>query len=148
MLPKVIRPIAICVFLHKGRILVTEAVDSKNGQVFHRPLGGTIAFGEHSQDTIRREIREEIDAEVADLRYLGTIENIFTYEGQPGHEIVQVYDGRLADPSLYKQETIEGYEVDIDITFKNVWRDVAAFGPEAPPLYPTGLLELLKTLQK
>lgn len=143
MRPETIRPIAICVFRDEGRILVTEAIDSKKGQVFYRPPGGTIEFGEHSQNTIRREIREEIGAEVANLQYLGTIENIFTYEGQPGHEIVQVYEGRLADPSLYEQETIEGYEVDINVPFKNVWKGLDEFGPGKPPLYPDGLLDLL-----
>jgi 8-oxo-dGTP pyrophosphatase MutT (NUDIX family) len=148
MPPKTIRPIAICVFQDNGRILVAEAFDSKKNQVFYRPLGGTIEFGEHSRDTIRREMREEINAEVTDLRYLGTLENIFIHEGQPGHEIVQVYDGRLVDQSLYMQETIEGYETDIHESFKVVWKPFGDFVPGKPPVYPDGLLELLETVQK
>jgi 8-oxo-dGTP pyrophosphatase MutT (NUDIX family) len=148
MPPKTIRPIAICVFQDNGRILVAEAFDSKKNQVFYRPLGGTIEFGEHSRDTIRREMREEINAEVTDLRYLGTLENIFIYEGLPGHEIIQVYDGRLVDPSLYEQENIEGYEMDIAEPFKVVWKRLDDFEPGKPPVYPDGLLELLETVQK
>ncbi len=143
MPPKFIRPIAICIFRDNGRILVAEGFDGKKNQVFYRPLGGTIEFGEHSRDTIRLEMREEINAEVTDLRYLGTLENIFVYEGQPGHEIVQVYDARLADPSLYVQEIIEGYELDVDESFKVVWKQLDDFGPGKPPVYPDGLLELL-----
>jgi len=148
MPPRTIRPIAICVFRDNRRILVAEAFDSKKNQVFYRPLGGTIEFGEHSRDTIRREMREEINAEVTDLHYLGTLENIFTYEGQPGHEIVQVYDGRLVDPSLYARETFEGYEMDIAEPFKVIWKQLVEFGPGRPPVYPDGLLELLETVRE
>jgi ADP-ribose pyrophosphatase YjhB (NUDIX family) len=47
-----------------------------------------IKFGQRSKDCIVREIREELQAEVKDLRHVGTIENIFEYEGELGHEIV------------------------------------------------------------
>jgi 8-oxo-dGTP pyrophosphatase MutT (NUDIX family) len=148
MPPNFILPIAICIFQDNGRILVAEGFDGRKNQVFYRPLGGTIEFGEHSRDTIRREMIEEIHAEVTDLRYLGTLENIFSYEGQPGHEIVQVYDGRLVDPSLYAQETIEGYEADIDEPIKVTWKRLSEFGPGKPPVYPDGLLRLLETVRE
>lgn len=34
-----IRPLAICVFSHNGRILAAEGIDPANDQVFYRPLG-------------------------------------------------------------------------------------------------------------
>ena len=37
-------------------------------------------------------------------RFLFTLENIFTFNGEPGHEIVMVYDGRLVDEKLHEQE--------------------------------------------
>jgi hypothetical protein len=40
-----IRPIAICVFRHKDRILVAEGYDPVKKQTFYRPLGGVIEFG-------------------------------------------------------------------------------------------------------
>jgi 8-oxo-dGTP pyrophosphatase MutT (NUDIX family) len=138
-----IRPIAICIFLNDDRILVAEASDTRKNQIFYRPLGGTIEFGEHSQDTIRRELREEIGAEISDLHYLGTLENIFTYEGRRGHEIVLVYDARFIDQTLYEKELIEGFEVDIGKPFKIVWKGIEEFSSGQPPVYPDGLLELL-----
>lgn len=144
---KTIRPIAICVFQDNGRILVAESFDSEKNQIFYRPLGGTIEFGEHSRDTIRREMREEMKVEVTDLRSLGTLENIFIYEGQPGHEIVLVYEGRLVDPILYAQETLEGYEMDIDEPFKVVWKQLRELGPGKSPVHPDGLLELLESMR-
>lgn len=136
-----IRAIAICVFRNGNRILASEGFDSIKQQTFYRPLGGTIEFGERSDETIRRELLEEIKAEVSDLRFLGVLENIFVYEAEKGHEIVLVYDGQLADRSLYKKTTINGDEFGSPL--RAVWVDLGKLGPESPPLYPTGLAELL-----
>jgi len=137
-----IRPIAICLFRHNDKILVLEGYDPSKGETFYRPLGGGIEFGERSIDTIHREIMEEIDAEVKDLVYLGSLENIFTFDGKPGHEIVQVYDGALADPGLYKQAVILGHEVDVEEHFRAMWKSLDEFGPGKAILYPDGLLEM------
>ncbi|HAV77012.1 MAG TPA: NUDIX hydrolase, partial [Anaerolineae bacterium] len=107
---KQIRPLAICVFRHNNRILVAEGYDPVKKQTFYRPLGGGIEFGERSEDTIRREIREEINVGVANLKYISTLENIFTFNGEHGHEIVQVYDGVLKEFGLYEQAEIVGKE--------------------------------------
>ena len=92
-----IRALAICIFSHNGKILVFEGHDPLKDEIFYRPLGGGIEFGEHSEETVHRELMEEISAEVKDLVYLGTLENIYVFDGEPGHEIVQVYDGALAE---------------------------------------------------
>ena len=135
------RALAICVFRNEGRILVAEGHDHSRGITFYRPLGGTIEFGEYSIDAVRREIREELSAAVTDLRFLGTLENIFTYNGRQGHEIVQVYDGRFVDESLYKKDEMTGDE--FGHAFRVVWRRLDEFGPGRAPLFPDGLLELL-----
>ena len=86
-------------------------------------------------------VQEEIAAELTEVRYLGTLENIFTYEGIRGHEIVLVYDGRLADFHFYEKESFQGDEV--GNPFKAVWKWLDEFGPGKPPLYPDGLMELV-----
>ena len=53
-----------------------------------------------TQKTIRREVMEEIGKKVKNLVYLGTLENIFTFDREPGHEIVQVYEGEFTDAGL------------------------------------------------
>jgi 8-oxo-dGTP pyrophosphatase MutT (NUDIX family) len=137
-----IRAIAICICRDGERILVAEGHDSKKGQTFYRPLGGTIEFGERGEETVRREFREEIGADLLEVRYIGTLENIFTYEGRRGHEVVLVYDGRLSDRSLYEKEIIQGDE--LGTPFKAVWKRLDEFGPGRPPVYPDGLLELIQ----
>ena len=138
-----IRPIAICLFHHNGRILVSEEYDPTKGEIFYRPLGGGIEFGEHSEDTIRRELMEEIGAEVKDLVYLGTLENTFVFDGKPGHEIVQVYDGALTESGLYEQAVISGHEADVNLPMKVVWKPTHDFETGKSIVYPPGLLELL-----
>ena len=137
-----IRPLAICVFRNEDKILVFEGYDPSKKQTFYRPLGGGIEFGERSDETVHREIREELGEEVTDLRYLGTLENIFIYNETPGHEIVQVYDGRLVNPRVYEQAVMSGTEADGG-HFKALWKRLDEFNPQTP-LYPDGLVEMLE----
>lgn len=139
-----IRPLAICVFRHNDHILVAEGYDPVKKECFYRPLGGGIEFGEYSEQTIQREVLEEIGAEVGDLKYLGTVENVYVYNGTPGHEIVQVYDGALRDAGLYDQPVILGHELDINDSFRAIWKHLDEFGKGKLILYPAGLLALLR----
>jgi 8-oxo-dGTP pyrophosphatase MutT (NUDIX family) len=141
MKPGKVRAIAICVFEHDGKLLVGEGHDEIRQQTFGRPLGGTIEFGEYSSQTIVREIHEELGAEITSLRFLGTIENVFNYNGEIGHEIVLVYRGELVDQGLYNCSRIEGIENGDPI--HAVWMLLADFQSGKIPLYPTGLLELI-----
>jgi 8-oxo-dGTP pyrophosphatase MutT (NUDIX family) len=138
-----IRPLAICIFRNNDKILVSEEHDPSKGETFYRPLGGGIEFGERSIDTIHRELMEEIGAEVKDLVYLGTLENIFIFDGMPGHEIVQVYDGALVESGLYEQAVISGHEAGVNLPMKVIWKSLDEFGPGKSILYPEGLLELI-----
>lgn len=138
-----IRPIAICVFQHRDKILVYEGHDFVKKQTFYRPLGGGIEFGETSEEAIHREIMEEINAEVTDLEYLCTLENIFVCNGEPGHEIVMVYDGRLVNPGMYEQAEMSGFEADGN-PLRVLWKHLDEFNP-VTPLYPDGLLEVLSS---
>lgn len=139
-----IRPLAICVFLNSHRILVMEGYDPIKNERFYRPLGGGIEFGERSKETICRELREEINVEVDEttLRYLGMLENIFTFNGNAGHEIVLIYDGALKDSGAYEQAIIQGKEASGE-SLRALWKDLDEFGEGQAILYPNGLLELL-----
>lgn len=138
-----IRPIAICICRDGDRILVAEYCEK--GRLYYRPLGGAIEFGEHGDVTIQREFREEIHAELSEVRYLGLLEYIFTVEGLRAHQIVLVYDGRLSDVTLYEKETLQGDE--LGQPFKVVWKRLDDFGPGKPPVYPDGLLGLLGNIR-
>ena len=139
-----IRPLVICVFRRADTIFVAEGYDPTKQQTFYRPLGGGIKFGEYSRAALIREIDEELGESVADLHYLGTLENIYIFDGKPGHEIVQVYDGRFVNEALYDMPVIKGVEDNPVIgEFDAFWRPLAFFEQDQAILYPDGLLELL-----
>lgn len=137
-----IRPIAICVVRNANSILVFEARDPAKDQVFYRPLGGGINFGEYGADAIVREMREEIGAEISTPRHLATLENVFTFNGQPRHELVQVYEARLLDAGYYSAATLTVREEDGTV-LPAMWKDLGDFRTGAAILYPDGLLALL-----
>ena len=144
MKKKRIRPLAICVFRHNDRILVAEGYDSVRDEYFYRPLGGGIEFGETSVETVCRELMEEINVEVdmESLKYLGTVENIFHFNGTASHEIVLIYDGALKESGLYEQAVIAGKEANGE-DIRAVWKNLDEFSEGKSILYPSGLIEML-----
>lgn len=142
MLAPRIRPLALCIFHHQGKILVNPFTDAVGGQTLFRPIGGGIEFGERSMDAIVREVQEELGLSINNVRLIGTLESLFTYAGKPGHEIVQVYDARFDDETVYEKPLLEGYESD-GASFNAIWHDSASFTATSP-LVPEGLLDLLK----
>lgn len=106
-------------------------------------MGGGIEFGETAEETVRRELLEEIQAEVDDVRFLGALENIFTFNGNQYHEIVIIHDGALKDSGLYEQTEIVGEEANGNV-IRAIWKNLDDFGEGKSILYPNGLLELLK----
>ena len=105
-----IRAIALCVLRNRDRILVSKGFDPQKQESFYRPLGGGIDFGETSWDAAVREIKEELDIDICEPQLLSVFENIFVYDGQPGHEIVFVYDAKLVDESLYERPSLLALE--------------------------------------
>ena len=138
-----VRPIAIAIVWRADALLVFEASDASKGETFYRPLGGGIEFGEYGREAVAREMREELGAELVNISYLGTLENIFTYERRTGHELVLVYEAALADPTIYAAEELVAHE-DNGAMFRVVWKPLSFFQSRAAPLYPDGLLELLE----
>lgn len=132
---------AVCVFSDKDRILAIDAFDPAKQERFWGPIGGRVEFGETSRDAITREVREELSAEARDLELLGVLESIFTFGGADGHEIVFVYDGQLAERSLYEAATVRGVESNGQ-EFIAHWIDPRK-PDHARPVYPDGLVELL-----
>ena len=137
-----VRVKAICLFLHDGRLLAIDDFDPTKQQRFWVPVGGRVEFGETSRQAIIREIREELDAEVLDLELLGVLENLFTFDGDEGHEIVFIYDARFAETAMYGAGSLKGMEGDKQ--FEAHWID-ANTPAHNQPLYPDGLLNLIGT---
>jgi ADP-ribose pyrophosphatase YjhB (NUDIX family) len=137
-----IRPLALGIVWRGDELLVFEGYDRVKDEIFYRPLGGGIEFGEYSQEALRREFREELSVELTGVRYMAMLENIVTCNGQRGHEICLLFEAVLADPSFYARETFTVHEE--NQRFPTRWMSLSTFEEEGQPLYPDGLLQLLK----
>ena len=84
------------------RIFVSEGYDPVKQQTFYRAMGGGVDFGETSREALVREFQEEIQADLINIQYLGCLENLFVYNGEPGHELIQLYQCEFADPHFYQ----------------------------------------------
>lgn len=107
MHPNKIRCLALAIINHDGKTLVSPGYDTIKKTDFYRLVGGGIEFGEDSLSTLKREIREELGTELLDCKLLGIQENIFEFNGNPGHEICFVYQVTLANQELYHQQSVQ-----------------------------------------
>jgi ADP-ribose pyrophosphatase YjhB (NUDIX family) len=143
-----IRPIALAVVRRGDDVLVYEGYDPTKDEVFYRLLGGGVEFGETAAEAVRREFREELAADLANVELLAVQENIFTFDGRAHHEIAFLFTADLADSSFYERDEL-GTILDSDEPVS--WQPLAKlFDPRATApragaraLYPGGLMALL-----
>ena len=116
---KEIRPIALGLAIKNNKVLVSEGYDKVKDQTFYRCLGGGIEFLEKSDEALKREFKEEIDVAITIKDFLGLEENIFTFNGKNGHELIFVYTVDVKD-SDYKEE----YTILDEENSYAVWMDI------------------------
>lgn len=88
------------VAIHNDQVLLHQA----EGEPFWSLPGGRVEFGEAAEDTLRREMREELDIEVEIVRLLWLVENFFVYDGKNYHELSPYFLMRLPESSKYIKE--------------------------------------------
>lgn len=125
---------AMLIVRNGEKILSSRGYDEIKKQAFLRPLGGHVEFGETGVETIKREMLEEVGCEALDVRFISAIENLFTYNGTRGHEIILVYEGKLADESLYRKDSFTFTEGNKTATAG--WFSEADVKREGIPVYP------------
>lgn len=90
-----IRATAIAVLLWRDHLLANRYPNF--GEHFYRPVGGGIEFGERAEDAVRRECLEELGREIEVVEGLGVSENLFTLDGERGHQIMFEFIARWPD---------------------------------------------------
>ncbi len=123
-------------------LLVSRGYDPSKLQIFYRPLGGGVEFGESSRQALQREMTEELGVAIRLVRKLGTLESIFVYDGARGHEIVIVWQVEFEDPALYLEETLMYCEGDKQEVAQ--WVQPMSLKAQGIPFYPDGFVELLQ----
>jgi 8-oxo-dGTP pyrophosphatase MutT (NUDIX family) len=133
-----IRVVALALIEHNNRFLLAESKDNVKNETFYRPIGGGIEFGETGAETVTREVEEEIGYKIQNVDKLGEFENIFTFNGQPGHEIAIIYRADFVDEYPYTQDVlpkIDGYSQ------KVVWLSRSEI--KNKKVYPSGVSKFI-----
>ena len=130
------------VAIHGDKVLLHQA----DGDSFWSLPGGRVEFGEAAEETLRREMREELDVDVEVVRLLWLVENFFVYDGKNYHELSPYYLMRLPEASKYMTEAgpYRCAEPDSDLVFQ--WFDNSAETLAGLPVLPAFLQTKLQSL--
>lgn len=136
-----IRPIALAVIRRGDELLLETAFDSVKRQHFARPPGGGIEFGERAEEAVCREIREELGLTLVETKLVAVLENIFVYEGAPGHEVAFIIEGSLDETHAYDLASLPAQEG--GRTYEVSWLDPSRVLADGWQLHPDGFPELI-----
>jgi 8-oxo-dGTP pyrophosphatase MutT (NUDIX family) len=134
-----IRVLALGLIRQGDRTFISEGYDPVKQQTFYRAMGGGVDFGETSKTALQREFQEEIQADLTNIHYLGCIENLFTFNGKQGHEILQVYQCDFVDPKFYQLESLVFAEGERQKTA--LWVEISRFKSGELKLVPEQFIE-------
>lgn len=128
---------AACIIKHNNKILVHRNINSDH----YCLIGGRVEIGEPSDQTIKREVQEEIGKEIESTRYISTIENFFEMKGSKYHEYMFIYEAEFKEEKdkLIEEDlqNVEGKDY-----LKYVWLDLDKI--EEYPILPKVVKEILK----
>lgn len=94
------------IIIHNNKVLLHHNIND----TYYALLGGRVKFGENSEDTIKREIKEELGKDIKITGYVSTIENFFEIKNRKYHEIL----------FIHKAEFINDDDKKIEWTLKNI----------------------------
>ena len=128
---------AAVVIIHNGKILVHRNINSNH----YALIGGRIEIGESSDETVKREIMEELGKKVEVTGYVATIENFFKMKGSKYHEIMFVHKIEFTNEDdkkiEYTMKNIEGKDY-----LQYEWIEINKI--DEYPLLPRAVKEVLK----
>ncbi len=128
--------------IHENKVLLHKA---ENDDFWALP-GGRAEFFESSEETLRREMKEEINVDVSINRLIWIVENFFVYDDQKFHELAMYYLMNFQQHSyvLKEKQSFYGNEEGVRLIFK--WFDIDELGNIT--LYPSFLKGKLKSIPK
>ena len=135
------RVAGICV--HNGKVLLQTTTGEDRSFSFP---GGHVEFGESNEETLIREFKEEInaDVQVGDLKWVAEV--FFPWGTKPCHQICLYYMIEILNPEIPKdgiflaKEHMEGRNFDLEYH----WVSIEDAG--TMEIYPTQTRRLLKQL--
>ena len=94
--------------MHEDKVLIHKAEFDN----FWALPGGACEFNEDSKTALKREMKEELNADIEVGPLLWLVENFFEHEGKPWHEIGLYYHFNFIGPSeqFYLKNEFDGIE--------------------------------------
>ncbi len=112
---------AVAIIVHDGKVLLHK----NTADTYYALVGGRVQIGESSDDTVRREIKEEIGKDVEINGYVATVENFFEANGKNYHEIMFVHQAEFVNEKDRKiVETLKNIEGNAEKTIQYEWIDI------------------------
>lgn len=127
-------------------LFVARMHDSGKGDDYYRPVGGCLEFGESTLHALHRELKEELNTGIVTTGEPMVLENIFTCDGEQGHEIVYLYPADFSDATYAKHQIYPLVEAN-GAVYEASWISIDAFANGSLRLVPEGLLEWYRDRQ-
>jgi ADP-ribose pyrophosphatase YjhB (NUDIX family) len=134
------------VAIHDNSVLLHRA----GGEPFWTLPGGRAEHGEAAEQTLTREMREELDTDVHVDRLLWVVENFFEYAGLSYHELALYFAIRFSPGSApLRADTFDCIDAGVPLRFTwfPVQREALVALPVAPAFLAAGLTDLPRSVQ-
>ncbi len=135
-----VKVIGVCI--NRKQLLAMEVLNDQGELKGVRPLGGHVEFGETREVALKREFLEELGTEVVMSGRWRAFENLYTHEGELGHEYIFAISIALIDRSLYTQPIIV-FSEDSGTEARARWFDIKDLRSGKIELFPDGLAATL-----
>lgn len=123
----------ISVFIgeHKFNYRVAAIIRKDEKVLFHHGIGkevatligGRVEAGENSIEALQREVYEEIGMRTKYVKPVALIENFFTRDGNPYHEILMIHELKFENKEDYQKDILPIEERKKDV-LEFLWCDV------------------------
>jgi ADP-ribose pyrophosphatase YjhB (NUDIX family) len=140
---KKFRIITLGIIKNNDKILLECGYDKVRDLHFYRPLGGGVEFMERSEEALMREFMEELKEKINVKKCVGFVENIFHFEGDPGHELVILHEAEFDNKDLYESEKIIGFEDDSQREIIAEWISLEDIKAGKFTVFPDRFLEFI-----
>lgn len=129
------------VAIHDGKVLLQTAAGESSWAL----PGGRAEMGEAAEDTLKREMREELATDVEVLRPLWVVENFFDYAGLSYHELGLYFLIRFpAGSPVLTECPLESWDGGTRLEFR--WHPLETAFLSKLPLLPSFLASSLSTI--
>ena len=82
-----------CIIVHDNKILMHRNLVHN----YYAIIGGKIAIGENSKETLKREMIEETGKEIEIIGYVTTVENFYEMDNEKYHEIMFIHKAEFVN---------------------------------------------------